>query len=63
MPARTRIALGTLCVFNALTLTVLGLVGLFFVDGLAAPVAAAGLWLAAYGLLRLSRHLREGTDW
>jgi hypothetical protein len=52
-----------LCVFNALTLTVLGLVGLFFVDGLAAPVAAAGLWLAAYGLLRLSRHLREGTDW
>ena len=60
---RTRIALGTLCVFNAFTLTVLGGIALFYVDGAAGPIGAAACWLFAAGLWELAHHLRRSTDW
>jgi hypothetical protein len=58
-----RIALGTLCIFNAMILVVLGGAALWFVNGSAAPFLASALWLAAGMLLGLARHLRKGTEW
>ena len=63
MSVHTRIVLGTLCVFNALILIVLGFASLRFVDGVAGPIVAGCFWLAAGGLLGLSRRLRKGTEW
>jgi hypothetical protein len=63
MPVRTRIALGTLCMANMLTVAALGFVALFYVDGAAGPGAAVALWVAAAGLWRLAAWLRRGTDW
>lgn len=63
MSVRARIALGTLCMFNGCTLVVLGLIALRFVDGVAAPLGAAGLWVAAGGLFGVARRLRKSTDW
>lgn len=63
MSVRTRLALGTLCVFNAFTVTLCGFIALFYVDGVAGPVTAGGLWLGAGSLWGLSRRLRRGTDW
>ena len=58
-----RIALGTLCIFNAMILVVLGFAALFFVDGRAAGVLGAGFWVAAGTLSALARRLRSGTEW
>lgn len=63
MSIRTRIALGTLCVFNAFIITVLGVIALMYIDGAAAPVSAGACWLSAGGLWELSRRLRRSTDW
>ena len=59
---RVRIALGTLCAFNAFTLTLLGILALLFVNG-PARYGAIGFWLGAAGLVWLGRRLRQGTDW
>jgi hypothetical protein len=58
-----RIVLGTLCMFNALILVVLGFAAFFFVSGRAAPLLAAAFWVASGLLLGLARHLRKGTEW
>ena len=63
MSVRTRIALGTLCSFNAITLVVIGFVSLLFVDGASGPVGAALFWLGGGALLALARRLRRETDW
>ena len=63
MSVQMRIALGTICVFNALILVVLGGAALFFVDGRAAPLIACAFWFGAGLLLGLARHLRRGTEW
>ena len=62
MTVRTRIALGTLCIANMVTLALLGLVALLYVDGTAGPIAAGALWLTTVGLWHLAQRLR-GTDW
>ena len=58
-----RIALGTLCVFNAVLCVVLGGAAFFFVNGRAASLLACLFWLAAGMLFGLARHLRKGTEW
>jgi hypothetical protein len=58
-----RIALGTLCIFNAVILVVLGGAAFLFVNGGAAPLLGAAFWLAPGMLLSLARHLRKGTEW
>jgi hypothetical protein len=58
-----RIALGTLCMFNAMIVVVLGFAALFFVNGGAAPLLAGAFWLAAGFLVGVARHLRKGTEW
>jgi hypothetical protein len=58
-----RIALGTICVFNALILLALGFAALFFVNGRAAALLACVFWFAAGLLVGLARHLRKGTEW
>ena len=58
-----RIALGTICVFNATILVVLGAAARFFVNGGAAPSLAGGFWFTAGALFALARHLRKGTEW
>lgn len=63
MSVQMRIALGTLCVFNAVIIFVLGGAALVFVNGRAAPLLACAFWLAAGLLLGLARHLRKGTEW
>jgi hypothetical protein len=63
MSVRTRIALGTLCMFNAVTLLALGVIALRFVDGAAAPAVAVVLWIAAASLFVTARRLRHATDW
>ena len=63
MSVQMRIVLGTLCMFNALILVVLGFGALFFVNGDAAPLLGAAFWVAAGLLLGLARHLRKGTEW
>ena len=63
MSVQMRIALGTLCVFNAIILVAVGGVALFFVNGRAAPLLACACWFGAGLLLGISRHLRKGTEW
>ncbi len=63
MSVRTRIALGTLCMFNAFTVTALGFMALFYVDGTPGPISAGALWASAGGLIALARRLRQGTEW
>ncbi|HWW54321.1 MAG TPA: hypothetical protein VNY84_11160 [Acidimicrobiales bacterium] len=63
MSVRTRIALGTLCVFNAFILVGLGGIALLYVDGAAGPVSATACWLCAIGLSELAHRLRRSTDW
>ena len=58
-----RIALGTLCIFNAVLVVALGFAALFFVNGAAAPLLAGACWLGAGMLFGLARHLRKGTEW
>ena len=58
-----RIALGTLCVFNAAIFVVLGGAAFVFVDGRVGPLLAGILWLGTGLLLVLARHLRKGTEW
>jgi len=58
-----RIALGTLCVFNAAILVVLGAVACLFVDGRVGPALAGTFWFGTGLLLGLARHLRKGTEW
>jgi hypothetical protein len=60
---RARIVLEALCVFNALILTTLGFLAVFFVDGMNGPIVAAAFWLGAGGLAATSRRLRRGTGW
>ena len=63
MSLQMRIALGTLCIFNAMIFFVLGFAALFFVNGRAAAVLGAGFWVAAGMLSGLARRLRKGTEW
>lgn len=63
MSVRTRIALGTLCSFNAFTTAVLGVLALLYVDGVAGKAVAAGLWIGSIGLVRLARRLRREMEW
>lgn len=63
MPVRTRIALGTLCVFNAAIVAALGFIFLIYVNGRAGPVAAVLMWISAGVLAALAHRLRRGTDW
>jgi hypothetical protein len=58
-----RIALGTLCVFNAAILVVVGAAAFVFVDGRVGALLAAIFWLGSGLLLGLARHLRKGTEW
>jgi cytochrome c biogenesis protein CcdA len=60
---QTRIVLGTLCVFNAFILIVLGVGAAFVVNGAAAPIIAASFLGLAGLLLAVSRRLRKGTEW
>jgi len=60
---RTRIALGTLCSFNAFTMAALGILAFLYVDGVAVKAAAGGLWLCSIGLVRLARRLRRDVEW
>jgi hypothetical protein len=60
---RARIVLEALCVFNALILTAVGFLAVFFVDGVDGPIVAAAFWLGAGGLAVVSRRLRRGTGW
>lgn len=63
MSVQGKIVLGTLCVFNGLTLAILGFLSLFFVDGASGPVVAVMFWLTAALLFWLSRWLRRGPEW
>jgi hypothetical protein len=63
MTVQTKIVLGALCVFNGLTLAILGCLSLFFVDGTSGPVLALALWSVATLLFVLSRRLRRGPEW
>ena len=63
MSVQMRIALGTLCVFNGVLLSVLGGVALWFVNGRTAPVLGGVFWVAAVVLFALARRLRKGTEW
>ena len=63
MSVRARIVLSTLCVFNAIILTLLGTGSLVFVDGPSRYALAAAMWIAAILLLTLSHGLRRGTEW
>jgi len=60
---RTRIALGTLCVFNAMTVAALGLIALLYVNGADGPLSAAALWLGSTVLWLTAKRLRRSTDW
>jgi len=55
--------LSTLCVFNAITIAALGFIAVMYVDGIAGPLSAAGLWLAAGTLVWISRRLRRAVEW
>ena len=46
-----------------MTVTALGFIALFYVDGVAGPLSAAGLWLGAGLLVWTSRRLRRGVEW
>jgi hypothetical protein len=63
MSTQTRIALGTLCVFNVLILMMLGAGVVRFVNGAAGPILASCLWLTASALIVLSRSLCNRTEW
>ena len=63
MSVQMRIALGTVCVFNAILCVVLGALALFFIDGGAAALLAGVFWFGAGMLFGLARHLRRGTEW
>ena len=60
---QTKIVLSALCVFNGLTLAILGCLSLFFVDGTSGPALAVALWSAASVLFLLSRRLGRGPEW
>ena len=63
MSLRARIALGTLCMFNGVVLTALGVMALRYVDGRAGPVGAVLFWVGAACLFSMARRLRKTTDW
>ena len=63
MSVQTRIVLGTLCVFNALILMILGVGAGFVVNGVAGPVVAGTFLCLAALLFGLARRLRKGTEW
>jgi hypothetical protein len=60
---QTKIVLGALCVFNGITLAILGCLSVLFVDGRSAPVLALAFWSAASVLFLLSRRLSRGPEW
>ena len=60
---QTKIVLSALCVFNGLTLAILGCLSLLFVDGRSALVLAVAFWSAASALFLLSRRLGRGPEW
>lgn len=60
---RTRIVLGTLCTWNGAILLALGVMALFYVDGLPGRAGAALFWIAAWALFATARRLRRATDW
>jgi hypothetical protein len=63
MSTQTRLVLATLCVFNAASLTLLGIGSLAFVDGAARVILAALLWIAAAGLAMVAHRLRNDVEW
>jgi hypothetical protein len=62
MSVRMRIALATLCVFNALTLAAMGLLAALYLEP-QGRVVAGGLWAITAALVLVSRWLRKATDW
>jgi hypothetical protein len=63
MSVQTRLVLSTICVFNAIILTALGMGSAVYIDGALRFVVGAGMWVAAAILLRISRWLRRGVEW
>jgi hypothetical protein len=63
MSAQTRLVLATLCVFNAVSLTLLGIGSLAFVDGSVRVVVAAVMWIAAAVLAVIAHRLRNDVEW
>jgi len=63
MSVQTKIVLSTLCVFNGITLAILGCISLLFVDGTSALALAVAFWSAAGVLFLLSRRLSRGPEW
>jgi hypothetical protein len=60
---QTRLVLATLCVFNGVILTALGLGSALFVDGLGRLGLAAAMWVTAVFLFGLARRLRQDVEW
>jgi len=60
---QTKIVLSALCVFNGITLAILGCLSLLFVDGTSALALALAFWSAASLLFLLSRRLSRGPEW
>jgi hypothetical protein len=63
MSVQTRLVLATLCVFNACSLTLLGIGSLAFVDGPARVIVATGMWIAAAALAVIAHRLRNDVEW
>ena len=63
MTAQTRVVLASLCVFNGVMLTLIGIGALAFVDGTVRLAVTGCAWLAAVGLFALARRLREDVEW
>ncbi len=63
MSPQTRLVLATLCVFNAFSVTLLGVASVVFVDGMARVILATGLWIGAAALAVLAHRLRNDVEW
>ncbi len=60
---QTRVVLATLCVFNGIILTIIGVGAVVFVDGSVRLGVAGSMWLIAVGLFILARRLRKEVEW
>jgi len=60
---QTRLVLATLCVFNGVILSALGLGSALFVDGEVRLALAGALWIASVFLFVLARRLRHDVEW
>ena len=58
-----RLMLGTIAMFDAVLVTLVGIVALFYVDAPAGPLIGAACFVAAGTLVALSRHLDRPHRW